>query len=250
MLDVLNYFSSIEFYFIIFFLIIFGAITQSAIGIGFGIPACFLVLLEPSMVPSCIILMGSFLAFSNAMLSFNDIIKVDLVYAYSGRIIGSLVAMPLIFFTLGTKNYLIIFGILLLIATYLSAKKWNIVASKKNISIAGIASGLMGTLTGIGGPPMAIVYQNSSAKKVVATLNMFFGIGALFSVILFIFFDLINLPEVMKSVYLAPALIIGTYIGRKKIIGQFVNRNLKKLIISICFLSAVIIILDAVVIDI
>ena len=145
---------------------------------------------------------------------------------------------------------LIIFGILLLIATYLSAKKWNIVASKKNISIAGIASGLMGTLTGIGGPPMAIVYQNSSAKKVVATLNMFFGIGALFSVILFIFFDLINLPEVMKSVYLAPALIIGTYIGRKKIIGQFVNRNLKKLIISICFLSAVIIILDAVVIDI
>ena len=202
------------------------------------------------MVPSCIILMGSFLAFSNAMLSFNDIIKVDLVYAYSGRIIGSLVAMPLIFFTLGTKNYLIIFGILLLIATYLSAKKWNIVASKKNISIAGIASGLMGTLTGIGGPPMAIVYQNSSAKKVVATLNMFFGIGALFSVILFIFFDLINLPEVMKSVYLAPALIIGTYIGRKKIIGQFVNRNLKKLIISICFLSAVIIILDAVVIDI
>ena len=250
MLDVLNYFSSIEFYFIIFFLIIFGAITQSAIGIGFGIPACFLVLLEPSMVPSCIILMGSFLAFSNAMLSFNDIIKVDLVYAYSGRIIGSLVAMPLIFFTLGTQIYLIIFGILLLIATYLSAKKWNIVANKKNISIAGIASGLMGTLTGIGGPPMAIVYQNSSAKKVVATLNMFFGIGALFSVILFIFFDLINLPEVMKSVYLAPALIIGTYIGRKKIIGQFVNRNLKKLIISICFLSAVIIILDAVVIDI
>ena len=97
---------------------------------------------------------------------------------------------------------------------------------------------------------IAIVYQNSSAKKVVATLNMFFGIGALFSVILFIFFDLINLPEVMKSVYLAPALIIGTYIGRKKIIGQFVNRNLKKLIISICFLSAVIIILDAIIIDI
>ena len=81
MFDILNYFSSIEFFFIIFTLIIFGAITQSAIGIGFGIPACFLVLLEPSMVPSCIVLMGSFLAFSNAMLSFKDIIKVDLIYA-------------------------------------------------------------------------------------------------------------------------------------------------------------------------
>ena len=101
MSNILIYFSSFEFYFFVLFLIIIGAITQSAIGIGFGIPACFLVLLEPSMVPSCIVLMGSFLAFSNAMLSFKDIIKVDLIYAYTGRIIGSLLAMPLIFFTLG-----------------------------------------------------------------------------------------------------------------------------------------------------
>ena len=92
MSNVLIYFSTFEFYFFVLFLIIIGSITQSAIGIGFGIPACFLVLLEPSMVPSCIVLMGSFLAFSNAMLSFKDIIKVDLIYAYIGRIIGSLLA--------------------------------------------------------------------------------------------------------------------------------------------------------------
>ena len=247
MFNILGYFSSLDFYLIVLILIIFGAITQSAIGIGFGIPAGILVLLEPSMVPSCIILMGSFLALSNAMLSYKDIIKVDLIYSYTGRVIGSILAMPLIFLTLGTDYYLIIFGVLLLIATYLSAKKWNIVATKKNITIAGTASGLMGTLTGIGGPPMAIVYQNSSAKKVVATLNMFFGIGALFSVLLFIYYDLINLPEVMKSIYLTPGLIIGTYIGRRKIIREFVNRNLKNLIIAVCFISAVVIILNAII---
>ena len=247
MFNILGYFSSLDFYLIVLILIIFGAITQSAIGIGFGIPAGILVMLEPSMVPSCIILMGSFLALSNAMLSYKDIIKVDLIYSYTGRVIGSILAMPLIFLTLGTDYYLIIFGVLLLLATYLSAKKWNIVATKKNITIAGTASGLMGTLTGIGGPPMAIVYQNSSAKKVVATLNMFFGIGALFSVLLFIYYDLINLPEVMKSIYLAPGLIIGTYIGRRKIIREFVNRNLKNLIIAVCFISAVVIILDAII---
>ena len=246
MFNILVYFSSLDFYLIVLFLIILGAITQSAIGIGFGIPAGILVLLEPSMVPSCIILMGSFLALSNAMLSYKDIIKVDLIYSYTGRVIGSILAMPLIFLTLGTDYYLIIFGILLLIATYLSAKKWNIVATKKNITIAGTASGLMGTLTGIGGPPMAIVYQNSSAKKVVATLNMFFGVGALFSVLLFVYFDLINLPEVMKSIYLAPGLVIGTYIGRRRIVREFVNRNLKNLIIAVCFISALVIILDAI----
>jgi len=245
-LNILGYFSSLDFYLIILFLIILGAITQSAIGIGFGIPAGILVLLEPSMVPSCIILMGSFLALSNAMLSYKDIIKVDLIYSFTGRVIGSILAMPLIFLTLGTDYYLIVFGVLLLIATYLSAKKWNIVATKKNITIAGTASGIMGTLTGIGGPPMAIVYQNSSAPKVVATLNMFFGIGALFSVLLFVYFDLINLPEVMKSIYLAPGLVIGTYIGRRGIVRKFVNRNLKNLIIAVCFISALVIILDAI----
>lgn len=246
MLNILGYFSSLDFYLIILFLIILGAITQSAIGIGFGIPAGILVLLEPSMVPSCIILMGSFLALSNAMLSYKDIIKVDLIYSFTGRVIGSILAMPLIFLTLGTDYYLIVFGVLLLIATYLSAKKWNIVATKKNITIAGTASGIMGTLTGIGGPPMAIVYQNSSAPKVVATLNMFFGIGALFSVLLFVYFDLINLPEVMKSIYLSPGLVIGTYIGRRGIVRKFVNRNLKNLIIAVCFISALVIILDAI----
>ena len=246
MFNILGYFSSLDFYLIVLFLIILGAITQSAIGIGFGIPAGILVLLEPSMVPSCIILMGSFLALSNAMLSYEDIIKADLIYSYTGRVIGSILAMPLIFLTLGTDYYLIIFGVLLLIATYLSAKKWNIVATKKNITIAGTASGIMGTLTGIGGPPMAIVYQNSSAPKVVATLNMFFGIGALFSVLLFVYFDLINLPEVMKSIYLAPGLVIGTYIGRRGIVRKFVNRNLKNLIIAVCFISALVIILDAI----
>jgi hypothetical protein len=51
--NILGYFSSLDFYLIVLILIIFGAITQSAIGIGFGIPAGILVLLEPSMVPSC-----------------------------------------------------------------------------------------------------------------------------------------------------------------------------------------------------
>ena len=69
---------------------------------------------------------------------------------------------------------------MLLIATYMSIK-WYIVANKKNITIAGTASGLMGTLIGIGGPPMAIVYQNSVARKVVATEYVFWDRCIVFS---------------------------------------------------------------------
>jgi len=244
-LNILSYFSSLEFYYFAFILIIIGAITQSAIGIGFGVPACFLVLFEPSMVPSCIVLMGTFLAFSNALLSLKDVIKMDLAYSFSGRVIGSLISIPLISLTIGTKSYLIIFGVLLLITVFLSAKKWNVIANKKNITIAGACSGFMGTLIGIGGPPMAIVYQNSSAKNVVATLNMFFGIGALFSVFLLIYIDLINLREVMRCLFLAPAVIAGIILGRRSVVKNYVNKNLKKLILAICFISALIVLVQA-----
>ena len=241
MLNILSYFSSIEFYSFALILIIIGAITQSAIGIGFGLPACFLVLFEPSMVPSCIVLMGTFLAFSNAFLSLKDVVKMDLAYSFSGRVVGSLISIPIISLTIGTKSYLIFFGVLLLITVFLSAKKWNVVANKKNITIAGACSGFMGTLIGIGGPPMAIVYQNSSAKNVVATLNMFFGIGALFSVFLLIYIDLINFREVMRCLFLAPAVIIGIILGRRNVVKNYVNKNLKKLILIICFISALIV---------
>ena len=234
-----------EFYYFVMFLIIVGAITQSAIGIGFGIPACFLVILEPTMVPSCIVLMGTFLAFSNAFLSLKDIITEDLAYSFSGRVIGTLISIPLITLTIGTKSFLIIFGILLLITVFLSAKKWNVIATKKNVTIAGVCSGFMGTLTGVGGPPMAIVYQNSSSKNVVATLNMFFGIGALFSVLILIYIDLINLREVMRSLLLTPGILVGIILGRQKIVKDYVSFNLKKLILIICFVSAILVLTQA-----
>ena len=234
-----------EFYYLVMFLIIIGAITQSAIGIGFGIPACFLVLLEPTMVPSCIVLMGTFLAFSNAFLSLKDIITEDLAYSFSGRVVGTLISIPLITLTIGTKSFLIIFGLLLLITVFLSAKRWNVVATKKNVTIAGVCSGFMGTLTGVGGPPMAIVYQNSSSKNVVATLNMFFGIGALFSVLILIYIDLINLREVMRSLLLTPGILVGIILGRQKIVKDYVSFNLKKLILIICFVSAILVLTQA-----
>jgi len=122
-LDILSYFSSIEFYYFALILIIIGAITQSAIGIGFGIPACFLVLFEPSMVPGCIVLMGTFLAFSNAFLSYRDVLKKDLIYSFSGRIVGTLISVPLISLTIGTKKLFNNFWLIAFNYSFLKCKK-------------------------------------------------------------------------------------------------------------------------------
>ena len=241
MLDILSYFSSIEFYYFALILIIIGAITQSAIGIGFGIPACFLVLFEPNMVPGCIVLMGTFLAFSNAFLSYRGYIKkrFNLFFLWKGSWNFNISSFN--FINNRNKKFFNNFWCTTFNYSFLSAKKWNLKATIKNITIAGMCSGFMGTLTGVGGPPMAIVYQNSSARNAVATLNMFFGIGALFSVFVLAYIDLITIREVMRCLLLAPGVVAGLILGRQTIVKNYVNINLKKLILIVCFVSAVLV---------
>ena len=100
---ILNYFSTIEIYLILFFAVFIGATIQSSMGIGFGITGCIIILTDPSMVPMAILLMGTFLAFSNGLLGLKDILIKDLLYAFSGRIVGTLLSVPLISLTIGNK---------------------------------------------------------------------------------------------------------------------------------------------------
>jgi succinate dehydrogenase hydrophobic anchor subunit len=74
---------------------------------------------------------------------------------------------------------------------------------------------------------------------------MFFGIGALFSVFVLIYIDLINFREVMRCLLLAPGVIVGIVLGRQKIVKDYVNINLKKLILIICFVSAILVLTQA-----
>ena len=56
-----------------------------------------------------------------------------------------------------------------------------------------------------------------------------------------IYIDLINFREVMRCLFLAPALIIGIMLGRHNIVRNYVNKNLKKIVLIICFISALIV---------
>ena len=240
----LNYFSSLEVYSILLISVFIGAITQSAIGIGFGIPGCVILLFDPSLIPTSIVLMGTFVAFSNAFLSLEKIIIKDLIFSLSGRIIGSIISVPLILVTIGTNVFMIIFGVFLLLSIPLAFFKWKIQANNRNITIAGFFSGFLGTLTGVGGPPMGIVYQNSESRKVVPTLNMFFGCGALFSVIVLWNINLLNYEITIKCLMLSPAVILGIICGRLNIVKNFVDIKFKFLMLTICVVSALIVILQ------
>ena len=53
--------------------------------------------------------------------------------------------------------------------------------------------------------------------------------------------DLINFVEVMRCILLAPGVLIGLILGRQTFVKNYVNINLKKIILIVCFISAILV---------
>ena len=122
-------------------------------------------------------------------------------------------------------------------------KKFNIVANAKNVFLASTISGFMGTITGIGGPPMGIVYQNSKSVNVSATLNAFFSIGAFISVIMLMYTGIIHKIDFYKALMLLPAVILGISVSKLSFIKNYIDNRFKNVVLAICVITAALIML-------
>jgi uncharacterized membrane protein YfcA len=71
----------------------------------------------------------------------------------------------------------IVVGTMVLAVVVLSAVKAAVPRNRATLLTAGVISGVTGTATSIGGPPVALLYQAESGPRVRATLSVFFCIG-------------------------------------------------------------------------
>ncbi|GAL04796.1 hypothetical protein JCM19237_4162 [Photobacterium aphoticum] len=112
-----------------------------------------------------------------AMLSFKG-----LGAAFLGRVPGTAVASVLLLY-ISSQSLAIVLGLGVLIAVGISLLKVRIKPTPKALFWAGFASGIMGTSTAIGGPPMALVLQHAEAAKLRANLAGFFAFSSTLSLV-------------------------------------------------------------------
>jgi uncharacterized membrane protein YfcA len=86
--------------------------------------------------------------------------------------------------------------------------------SKPSLFIAGGVGGVMGTLTGIGAPPMAILYSNVEARRSAATQNAFYGFGTLISIVALSVAGVLTLPQLAFAASLAPLVPVALRTSR------------------------------------
>ncbi len=191
-----------------------GSALQASIGFGialFVVP--LLALVNPAYIPGPMILASLFLAGIMAVRGQGAIDQKNLNHVFIGLILGTaagawgLMVIP-------TKHLPTLFGLLILVAVAFSVMGINIPFKRRNLISAGMVSGVMGTMTGIHGPPIALLYQRQAADKVRATLAFFFVIAYAIALIALYLVRLFGTREFVLGLSLAPGVVIGYLVSR------------------------------------
>lgn len=220
-----------------------GAI-QGAAGFGFSMLAApLLAVIDTAFVPGPMLFMAMSVSFWGMVSERRNVDYNGLGAALLGRFFASILAVILLSH-LDQKNFSLVFGIAVLMAVLFSLVGFRFKPTPPILLVAGSLSGLMGTLTSIGAPPMALAFQNSSGPVMRSTLNSFFAIGAAFSLLALWFSGYFGWQQLMLALSMLPFGLVGfLFSGWGKAI---IDRNrIKHVVFIVSSISAVTLILRA-----
>ena len=133
--------------------------------------------------------------------------------ALAGRALGTAVAAA--FLALASARFFsLVFGALVLVSVALSRSGLRLRPTPLSAASAGLLSGLMGTISSIGGPPMALLYQHETAARLRFTLAVYFVMGVGFSVAALHAVGLYGWKQFEMTLLLCPAMIAGFLLAR------------------------------------
>jgi uncharacterized membrane protein YfcA len=186
-----------------------GSCVQGAVGFGANlIAAPLLALIDDRYVPGPVNIASA--ALNILMLTTRRGLPMDrrVPWAMAGLVPGTLLAGWLIA-VLPTRGLSIAFAVLVGIAVLLSASGLAMRRTDSNLFAAGVLSGFMGTVSGIGGPPIALVYQHERGAVLRGTLPRFFLVSSVLTIGILVVVGNLGWEELRLAVVLLP----GTFIG-------------------------------------
>ncbi|GAA4584044.1 sulfite exporter TauE/SafE family protein [Planotetraspora phitsanulokensis] len=186
-----------------------GAVVQGGVGFGLGLMASPLIAItNPDVMPGAVQVVNATLPLFTLAVEWRGVDWRGLGFAVLGRLPGSAIGAVVVVYV-STRALGVLVGVMVVIAVVLTARAPAVPRNGKTIASAGFLSGVTGTATGIGGPPMALVYQSARGTQVRATLALFFLFGALQSLGILAVVGKLPARALWTGAALIPFMILG-----------------------------------------
>lgn len=212
--------------------------VQGSIGFGLAVLAApLLVLIEPEFIPAPLILNGMILVVLLAYRERKTVDRNGVKWMAIGCVPGSAIA-AVVLTVVSASGFRIMFSILVMVAVVLSAIGYSIRLTRVNIFIAGVLSGFMGTTSSIGGPPVALIYQNLSGDRFRGTLSTYFCVAGTFAIIALILAGRCGKDELLLALVILPGLLIGLAFSRLTA-SMLARRSMRPAVLILSAVSAI-----------
>lgn len=223
------------------FIIFIATCVQVGTGIAFGlISAPLLAVIDLSFVPAPVLMLTFCTAITAVWGERKGIYWGQLKSALSGRITGSILGVLVLSLIPGDKEFMLIFGLTIAFAVFLSVCGLKIPFNFITIGLAGFISGFTAAITSVGGPPLAVVYQNQKSKDARPTLQSFFAVGAFLTLSLLAVTGHVTRHDIILALLLMPALLLGFIFG--PVFRPFFDRNFRSFLMAVASVSALVLI--------
>ncbi len=219
-----------------------GALVQGSIGFGVNLVAApILVLIDPEFVPFPVILASLALNLLLAARERGELpwraVRWPMVGAFPACIGGAAAVA-----VLDRDALSIAFAVLVLVAVALSVSGLHPRHTALNLALAGAASGFMGTTTGIGGPPMGLVFQRQRGPQLRASLLRFFVFTSVMAIIPLSLFGEVHRADLGRTLVLLPGALVG-YLVAPRFARVLDHGYVRHAVLAVSAVSAIIVLL-------
>lgn len=186
-----------------------GALVQGAVGYGMALVAApLLALFDPALVPVPLILLATVHSVLAVVRDGRHADWPGIGWAVLGRLPGTGLGV-LAVVMLSQRLFSLIIGLCVLACVVLSLLSWRPRPRPRSLVLAGIASGAGGTAAGIGGPPIALLYQDETGPRVRGTLSAYFVVGSAISIAALAAAGQVTGEQLVSAALLTPFLLAG-----------------------------------------
>jgi hypothetical protein len=223
---------------------VIGSALQGAAGFGSALVAApILTLIDPLLVPGPLLFCALVLT---VLMSYRERQAMDVSgskWGILGRLPGTFVAL-VVLTNVTQKEMMLTLGALVLFAVALSASGMHVNPTRWTLLSAGVLSGFMGTTASIGGPPIALLYQNAPGARLRSTLSGYFTLGTIMSLLVLAAVGRFGRHEFWSALALLPGVLIGFVLSTRTL--PFLDRGYTRAaVLTVSAVSGAIVILRA-----